>query len=118
LLLYASSTLHIVQRNFLSIDFEALGASDRKEVKGMEFVCRRCNHITKRNPYRVTTEDAGVVLLNMVVCSSCARLAKRLGLPAVKMKSAKTAAKTERDQAMTDSEPQSVQLRASIVSTV
>jgi hypothetical protein len=27
-------------------------------------------------------------------------------------------AKTERDQAMTDSEPQSVQLRASIVSTV
>jgi hypothetical protein len=34
LLLYASSTLHIVQRNFLSIDFEALGASDRKEVKG------------------------------------------------------------------------------------
>jgi hypothetical protein len=84
-----SLSLHIVvQRNFLSIDFEALGASDRKEVKGMEFVCRRCNHITKRNPYRVTTEDAGVVLLNMVVCSSCARLAKRLGLPAVKMKSA------------------------------
>jgi hypothetical protein len=35
LLLYASSTLHIVvQRNFLSIDLEALGASNRKEVKG------------------------------------------------------------------------------------
>jgi hypothetical protein len=63
----------------------------------MEFVCRRCNDITKRNPYRVTTEDAGVVLLNMVVCSSCARLAKRLGLPAVKMKWAKTAANNERD---------------------
>jgi hypothetical protein len=80
----------------------------------MEFVCRRCNHITKRNPYRVTTEDAGVVLLNMVVCSSCARLAKRLGLPAVKMKPVKTTAKTEPNQAMTEREPQPVQLRASV----
>ena len=57
----------------------------------MKFVCRRCNHTTKQNLYRVTTEDAGVVLLNMIVCSSCARLARRLGLPAVKMTSAKTA---------------------------
>jgi hypothetical protein len=65
----------------------------------MEFVCRRCNHITKQNPYRVTTEDAGVVLLNMLVCSSCARLAKRLGLPTVKTKMTKT-----------DKEPQPVQL--------
>ena len=81
----------------------------------MEFVCRRCNHITKRNAYRVTTEDAGVVLLNMLVCSSCARLAKRLGLPAVKMKWAKTAANNECDQATTDGEPQSVQLRASVL---
>jgi hypothetical protein len=81
----------------------------------MEFVCRRCNDITKRNPYRVTTEDEGVVLLNMVVCSSCARLAKRLGLPAVKMKWAKTAADNERDQATTEREPQPVQLRASIL---
>jgi len=56
----------------------------------MKFVCRRCNHITKQNPYRVTTEDAGVVLLNMLVCSSCARLAKRLGLPTVKTKMSKT----------------------------
>jgi hypothetical protein len=78
----------------------------------MEFVCRRCNQITKRNPYRVTTEDAGVVLLNMVVCSSCARLAKRLGLPAVKMKWAKTTANNERDQARTERKPQPVQLRA------
>jgi hypothetical protein len=81
----------------------------------MEFVCRRCNDITTRNPYRVTTEDAGVVLLNMVVCSSCARLAKRLGLPAVKMKWTKTTANNERDQATTEREPQPVQLRASIL---
>ena len=65
----------------------------------MEFTCRRCKHITKRKLYRVITEEAGVVLLNMVVCSSCARLAKRLGLPAVKMESAKRIAKTN-DQLM------------------
>ena len=69
----------------------------------MEFVCRRCKHITKQNLYRVTTEDAGVVLLNMLVCPSCARLAKRLGLPAVKMEPAKKAAKTNRVEAMTGS---------------
>jgi hypothetical protein len=65
----------------------------------MEFTCRRCNHITKRHLYRVITEEAGVVLLTMLVCSSCARLAKRLGLPAVKMESAKRIAKTN-DQLM------------------
>jgi hypothetical protein len=64
----------------------------------MEFTCRRCNHITKQKLYRVITEEAGVVLLNMVVCSSCARLAKRLGLPAVKIETAKRIAKTK-DQA-------------------
>jgi flavoprotein len=61
----------------------------------MEFTCRRCNHITKQKPYRVITEEAGIVLLNMVVCSSCARLAKRLGLPAVKMEITKRTAKTK-----------------------
>ena len=63
----------------------------------MEFVCRRCTHFTK-TLYHVTTEDGGVVLLNMLVCPSCARLAKRLGLPVVKMESAKTVAKTKRVQ--------------------
>jgi hypothetical protein len=61
----------------------------------MEFTCRRCNHITKQKLYRVITEEAGVVLLNMAVCSSCARLAKRLGLPAVKIEAAKRIAKTK-----------------------
>jgi hypothetical protein len=61
----------------------------------MEFTCRRCNHITKQKLYRVITEEAGVVLLNMVVCSSCARLAKRLGLPAVKIENAKRITKTK-----------------------
>ena len=75
----------------------------------MEFVCRRCNHTTKQKPSRVTTEDGGVVMLNMLVCPSCARLAKSLGLPTVKMESAKRAANATDVQAMTDSKQQSVQ---------
>lgn len=75
----------------------------------MESVCRRCYHFSK-NLYRVTTKDGGVVLLNMLVCLSCARLARSLGLATV-MESAKRAAKTKRVQAMTetDSKQQPVQ---------
>jgi hypothetical protein len=80
----------------------------------MEFTCRRCNHITKQKLYRVITEEAGVVLLNMVVCSSCARLAKRLGLPAVKMEFAKRSAKTN-DRVMADRKQQTVRSRPSIL---
>jgi len=80
----------------------------------MEFVCRRCNHTTKQKPYRVTTEDGGVVMLNMLVCPSCARLAKRLGLPVVKMESAQTVDKTNRVEAVTESKQQSVQPPPSI----
>jgi hypothetical protein len=80
----------------------------------MEFTCRRCNHITKQKLYRVITEEAGVVLLNMVVCSSCARLAKRLGLPAVKMESVKRTAKIN-DQLMPDRKQQTARRRSSIV---
>ena len=61
----------------------------------MKFLCRRCNHITKQKPYRVTSEDGGVVLLDLFVCPSCAQLAKSLGLSTVKMESAKRAAKTK-----------------------
>lgn len=80
----------------------------------MEFTCRRCYHITKQKLYRVITEEAGVVLLNMVVCSSCARLAKRLGLPAVKMEFAKRSAKTN-DQVMADRKQQTARPRPSIL---
>jgi hypothetical protein len=69
----------------------------------MEFVCRRCHNLTKQTGYRVITEDGGVVLLDMLVCASCARLAKRLGLPAVKMAQARKSAKAKRADTMTDS---------------
>lgn len=63
----------------------------------MGFICRRCDRITKQKLYRVTTKDAGVVMLNMLVCSSCARVAKKLGLPTVKMASGKRAEKIKRE---------------------
>jgi hypothetical protein len=75
----------------------------------MAFICRRCDRTTKQELYRVTTEDAGVVLLNMLVCSSCARQAKKLGLPAVKMESAKRAAKINRRSVMTDLKQRRIQ---------
>lgn len=58
----------------------------------MVFVCRRCDNETNQL-YRVTTKHEGAVLLNMLVCLSCARQAKSLGLPTVKMESAKRAGK-------------------------
>jgi hypothetical protein len=75
----------------------------------MGFICRRCDRITKQELYRVTTEDAGVVLLNMLVCSSCARLARKLGLPAAKMESAKRAEKIKRKSVMTDLKQRPIQ---------
>ena len=74
----------------------------------MEFVCRRCDHITRQKPYRVSTEEAGVVMLDMLVCSSCARLAKNLGLPTAKMKLPKRAAKKRGNQARTDRKQQRI----------
>jgi hypothetical protein len=48
----------------------------------MEFVCRHCDKLEKGPPYRVTSEEAGVILLDMIVCRSCSEQAKRLGLKA------------------------------------
>lgn len=75
----------------------------------MGFICRRCDRNTKQKLYRVTTEDAGVVLLNMLVCPSCARLAKKLGLPIVKMESAKRPEKIKRESVMTDMKQRPIQ---------
>lgn len=80
----------------------------------MAFVCRRCYRITKHKPYRVTKEDAGVVLLNLLVCPTCARLAKSLGLPTVKTETAKKTDETEGLQAMTDGRQRPTQYPPSI----
>ena len=74
----------------------------------MEFVCRRCQHITKQTPYRVTSEEGGVVLINMLVCTPCARLAKRLGLPVVKVKWTKGATEPKPLHSMADNKQKHV----------
>jgi hypothetical protein len=46
----------------------------------MNIVCRHCDETIVGQPYRVISEEDGVVLLNMVVCASCAAVAKSLML--------------------------------------
>jgi hypothetical protein len=76
----------------------------------MRFICRRCEHLIKHSPYRVTTEEGGVVLLDMLVCRSCARLAKSLGLPVVKLDAVdQRAGKTKPADAAMNGKRQAVQ---------
>jgi hypothetical protein len=46
----------------------------------MEFICQHCGQLTKGLPYRVTSEEAGEILLDMIVCYSCSEQATNLGL--------------------------------------
>jgi hypothetical protein len=46
----------------------------------MILICEHCDDIIVGNPYRVTSEEDGVILLNMIVCSICAMEAKQLQL--------------------------------------
>jgi hypothetical protein len=46
----------------------------------MMFKCDHCDRITLGKPYRVTSEESGVILLDMTVCYLCFDLARRLGL--------------------------------------
>jgi hypothetical protein len=47
--------------------------------------CQHCGELILGNAYRVTSEDKGIPLLNMIVCSLCFMAAKRLGLHAQKI---------------------------------
>ena len=44
----------------------------------MDTICRHCDEIIVGKAYRVTSEEDGVALLNMIVCASCAAAAKSL----------------------------------------
>ncbi len=46
----------------------------------MERICQHCAESIVGNAYRVMSEDQGVTLLDMVVCSLCFMEAKRLRL--------------------------------------
>jgi hypothetical protein len=43
-------------------------------------ICEHCLQTTNGKVYRVTSEDAGVITLDLVVCSVCSREAEKLGL--------------------------------------
>jgi hypothetical protein len=51
----------------------------------MQFVCRHCDEIFEDDAYRVTSVDNDVVLLNMIVCSRCALVARDLKLSTQKI---------------------------------
>ena len=48
----------------------------------MNHICQHCDELIVGNAYRVTSEDQGITLLDMVVCSLCFMEAKRLHLHA------------------------------------
>lgn len=43
-------------------------------------ICDHCGDLFFGNAHRVTSEEDGVILLDMVVCDSCGIQARRLGL--------------------------------------
>ena len=51
----------------------------------MDHTCEHCGASILGNAYRVTSEEAGITLLDMVVCSLCFEEAKRLHLHAEKI---------------------------------
>jgi hypothetical protein len=46
----------------------------------MDRTCQHCGELIIGDAYRVTSEDQGIPLLDLVVCSLCTMEAKRLGL--------------------------------------
>ena len=48
--------------------------------KSMDGICQHCYQLIVGNAYRVTSEEEGITLLDMVVCSLCSMEAKRLRL--------------------------------------
>jgi RNase P subunit RPR2 len=50
--------------------------------KSMDRICQHCCELIVGNAYRVTSEEAGITLLDVIVCSLCCMEAKRLHLHA------------------------------------
>jgi hypothetical protein len=48
--------------------------------RGMNVICEHCDEMIVGSSYRVLSEEDGVLLLDMVVCSHCAAEAKNLQL--------------------------------------
>lgn len=63
-----------------SFERQVISGTSLAEVTPMKFFCRHCDAIVVGNPYRVISEEDGVILLDMTVCLSCYKQAKELGL--------------------------------------
>jgi hypothetical protein len=48
--------------------------------KSVDRICQHCGELFVGNAYRVTSEEEGITLLNLVVCSRCFMEATRLHL--------------------------------------
>jgi hypothetical protein len=46
----------------------------------MTLLCEHCDQMIVGNAYRVTSEEDGIIFLDMIVCSICAMEAKQLQL--------------------------------------
>ena len=60
-------------------------ASFLRVNKIMNYTCQHCGELIVGNAHRVTSEEAGISLLDMIVCSLCFMEAKRLHLHAEEM---------------------------------
>jgi hypothetical protein len=66
--------------------------------ENMDHICQHCGELIVGNAYRVTSEDQGIALLDMVVCSLCFMEAKRLHLHAeeINLRSKQASARNRR----------------------
>ena len=67
----------------------------------MDHICQHCGELIVGNAYRVTSEDQGITLLDMVVCSLCFMEAKRLHLHAEEIRVESKQAASARNQGVT-----------------
>jgi ribosome-binding protein aMBF1 (putative translation factor) len=65
----------------------------------MKRFCEHCGALIAGNVYRVTSEEEGIILLDMTVCSRCFVEAKRLHLQTkqIKVRSKQTSAQHQRN---------------------
>ncbi len=70
------SWLHDIRDRIASV----LMAQDLRPKAAMNLICEHCDEMIVGNAYRVTSEEDGIILLDMIVCSLCGMEAKRLQL--------------------------------------
>ena len=65
----------------------------------MEYHCQRCKQFRTGSAYRVTSEEFGLMMLDIVVCYECFLDARRLGLETERIKLRDSFSESHREQA-------------------